>query len=44
MWAYSQSSGNLTQPDGTLLDTGYSGKGASKNDPDKQCEADLAGC
>jgi hypothetical protein len=35
-WQYEQSTGNLYQPDGTLLCTGYAGAGQFKNDPAAQ--------
>lgn len=41
MWKYSQSTGELFNGGGTLIDTGYAGKGAAKNDPDQQCVADM---
>jgi hypothetical protein len=41
MWKYSQSSGELFNAAGTLIDTGYAGKGNAKNDPDQQCVADM---
>jgi hypothetical protein len=41
MWKYSQTTGELFDPNGALLDTGYSGKGAAKNQPDQQCVANL---
>jgi Protein of unknown function (DUF2778) len=33
MWKYSQSTGTLTAPDGTLAGQGYSGNGADLDDP-----------
>jgi type VI secretion system (T6SS) effector TldE1-like protein len=41
MWKYSQSTGDLFNADGELVDTGYAGKGNAKNDPDQQCVADM---
>ena len=38
-WATTRS-GEMFDSSGTLLDTGYAGKGAAKNDPGKQCVAD----
>jgi hypothetical protein len=40
MWKYSQSTGELFNPGGDILDTGYAGKGSAKNNPDNQCVAD----
>ena len=40
MWKYSQSSGELFDPSGSLVSTGYAGKGDAKNQPEKQCELD----
>ena len=36
MWIYSQTTGNLTAPDGSLAGTGYSGNGVALNDPGSQ--------
>ena len=36
MWTYQQSTGQLTDANGTLVATGYSGAPAGKNDPTKQ--------
>ena len=33
MWTYSQSTGNLTEPSGTIIGTGYSGHGAGVDNP-----------
>jgi len=33
MWTYVQNSGNLLDPTGALLDTGYAGSGEDKNNP-----------
>jgi hypothetical protein len=41
MLKYSQSTGDLFNASGTLVDTGYAGKGAGKNNPDQQCVADI---
>jgi len=41
MWKSSQSSRELLSAAGKLIDTGYSGKGNAKNDPDQQCLADM---
>jgi hypothetical protein len=38
-WKYVQRTGGLLQ-NSTLIDTGYSGKGAGKNNPDEQCITD----
>lgn len=35
-WVYTQNSGRLTDPTGTLQGVGYSGSGIHKNDPDSQ--------
>lgn len=40
MWRYSQSTGELFDNTAKLLDTGYSGRGDAKNDPEKQCMVD----
>lgn len=36
MLTYHQRSGQMVADDGVVLDTGYAGKGSSKNDPDAQ--------
>jgi hypothetical protein len=36
MWTYSQSTGNLLAPDGTLAGQGYSGNGSSLDNPAAQ--------
>lgn len=41
MWTYSQSTGAMQRPDGTLLCYGYSGFGAGKNKPALQSEPDV---
>ena len=38
-WKYVQRTGDLIQ-NSTLIDSGYSGKGSGKNNPDEQCVAD----
>lgn len=40
MWCYSQASGNLYDPSGVIIATGYSGNGAHKNDPASNCVKD----
>lgn len=35
-WTYQISTGEMTDPDGSLVDTGYSGKGDGLNNPDMQ--------
>jgi hypothetical protein len=41
MWTWQQASHTMMDPLGTVLDgSGYSGKGAAKNDPDQQCVVD----
>jgi hypothetical protein len=37
MWIYVQRSGNLYDPGGNFVETGYAGIGSSKNNPDNQC-------
>ncbi|HKT90099.1 MAG TPA: tlde1 domain-containing protein [Candidatus Sulfotelmatobacter sp.] len=41
MWTYRQSTGQLTDPDGTLVATGYSGHGDGKNNPALQDAHDI---
>lgn len=41
MWNYAQATGELFDPSGNLVQTGYSGKGGAKNDPDQQCVVDM---
>jgi hypothetical protein len=41
MWNYAQTTGELFDPSGNLVQTGYSGKGDAKNDPDQQCVVDM---
>jgi Protein of unknown function (DUF2778) len=36
MWQYSQSTGKLTDPQGSLAGVGYSGNGTGLNEPDYQ--------
>lgn len=41
MWTWQQAPHSMLDPTGNVLDrTGYSGKGAAKNDPDQQCSVD----
>jgi hypothetical protein len=41
MWTWQQSPHCMIDPSGNVLDSsGYSGKGAAKNDPDQQCLVD----
>jgi|HubBroStandDraft_4_1064222.scaffolds.fasta_scaffold288858_2 hypothetical protein len=42
MWTWQQAPHSMIDPSGNVLDSGgYSGKGASKNDPAQQCAVDL---
>ena len=41
MWQYSQSTGALTAPDGSLAGSGYSGHGTGVNAPQMQNVADV---
>jgi hypothetical protein len=41
MWTYTQSTGNLLDASGTFVGTGYSGAPSGKNNPAKQCVADV---
>lgn len=41
MWTYSQSSGALTDPNGKVCATGYSGHGRGVNNPSLQDEPDI---
>lgn len=40
-WIYSQTSGNLWNPDGQMVGTGYSGYGDGKNNPKMQHVRDV---
>src|SRR5438270_6543965 len=41
MWTWQQAPHKMIDPSGKVLDSsGYSGKGAAKNDPDQQCVID----
>jgi hypothetical protein len=40
MWKYVQENGQIFQ-NGKYIDTGYSGSGAGKNDPAKECERNV---
>ncbi len=41
MWTYSQSSGTLTAPDGSVVGHGYSGRGGGLNNPQAENEPDI---
>jgi len=41
MWTYQQSTGELTNPGGDVVATGYSGHGAGKNNPAMQEKVDV---
>jgi hypothetical protein len=44
MWSYTQTTGKMLRPDGTLAATGYSGSPAGINDPSKQSIHDVGPC
>ena len=43
-WKYIQSTGQMFNPDGLIMSTGYSGAGAGKNNPAMQNVQDVGPC